>query len=141
MHKHLAFLALLAASSSASANQWFLGEWEINEAQFPGITAMTDQEAAVWIGETIVYNKNIAHLVDEACHNPTYESEYIYNDGLEFDSYTLESLGLTEFPIEMISVSCDTGYRGLGSTLIIKNKNSGFTIWDGAFFLTTKKDM
>ncbi|MGM0855861.1 MAG: hypothetical protein ACQEW0_02125 [Pseudomonadota bacterium] len=140
MHKYIFILTLLVlpASANASEDQWYLGEWKIKEAHFPGITAMTEREAEMWIGENIIYSRNFANFNDEDCLDPVYETTHIYNDGLKFDSYTLASLGLNDFPIEMINVICDAGNRGLGSNLIRKNNNSGFTFWDGAFFFTTK---
>ncbi|WP_346795979.1 hypothetical protein R5M92_10950 [Halomonas sp. Bachu 37] len=80
----------------AAENDWLFGSWKITDVRFPGITAMTEQEADEWIGHTIHYNEDSASRNGQVCTDPTYTMDTISaHDFASMNRVSFEMLALT----------------------------------------------
>lgn len=140
MGAYIVWLMILWFPAIAEANEWYLGNWELTEVKYPNITAMTDEEAAAYIGRTIFYGKDSAQLIDNTCNNPVYKTE-VETDGdfLTGRRFPLESLEIDRPSVEILKVECSSGRYAPGLSVIKKDENTGYISWDGAYFKITKR--
>lgn len=140
MHAYFIWLMVLWFPAVAEANEWYLGAWELTEVKYPHITAMTDEEAADFIGRTIDYGKNSVKLIDRTCSNPAYKTQIetagVFLTGRRFP---LESLEIYRPSVEVLKVECTSGGYAPGLSVIKVNENTGYISWDGAYFKITKR--
>ncbi|WP_155833426.1 hypothetical protein [Halomonas sp. BC04] len=140
MHAYLIWSLLLWLPAAAEANEWYLGSWELIEVKYPHISAMTDEEAATYIGRTIHYGKNSVNLIDHACSNPIYKTEVVTaGDFLTGSRFPLESLEIGGSSVELLKVECGSGGHAPGLSVIKKDAITGYISWDGAYFQITKR--
>lgn len=124
----------------AAANEWYLGDWGLTEVRYPHITAMTDEEAAGYIGRTIHYGKSSVQLIDHTCSNPIYKVETVTaGDFLTSNRFSLESLEIDRASVELLKVECASGGYAPGLSVIKKDDATGYISWDGAYFKITKR--
>ncbi|WP_147273102.1 hypothetical protein [Billgrantia montanilacus] len=141
MHYLIVLLAALSYPAFSGEREWYLGDWRIVEARFPGVTAMTDQEAAAWVGLDIHYSNNSVELKNEICNAPAYESNSVPPvDFMGRNMSTLETLEINTSMVELIEVDCTPSWMGPGFTIIKRDDHSGYIFWDGAYFLIIKKN-
>lgn len=124
----------------AIANEWYLGDWELTEVKFPHISAMTEEEAAAYIGRTIHYGQHSVQLINDSCSNPVYKINIIMaGDFLTSNRFHLESLEIDRPSVELLEVKCASGGYAPGLSIIKKDDNTGYISWDGAYFQITKQ--
>lgn len=135
-------MTVLSFSVLAQEETWYLGEWRLTEVKYPGITAMTDQDAAVWLDNKIVYSHSAVTLLGETCHHPEYEIEYFsageYIGRGSGDAF-INTLDINDPSLEMVNVSCEPQWIGPGFHIIKEDERSGYILWDGAYFLIAKE--
>lgn len=140
MPTYMILLMVLWFSEAAEANEWYLGDWELTEVRYPAVFAMTEAEAAVYIGRTIYYGTNSVQLINHACSNPIYQTEIVTAGDFLFDNrFSLERLGINSPSVELLNVECTSGGYAPGLRVIKKDENTGYISWDGAYFKITKR--
>ncbi|TYT74239.1 hypothetical protein [Desulfobotulus mexicanus] len=137
--KYITILIFLLISSSAQASDWYIGEWKVIDAKFPGICAMSMEEAKVWFGSAATYTKEKVIFRNELCENPVFKIESKTEDKF-FSSYkaTFDELSIEGEVVEILQVSCPSNWVATGSTIIKTNENFAYTLWDGVFFKIDK---
>ncbi|MBA2781205.1 hypothetical protein [Billgrantia kenyensis] len=134
------FLLFSPFFAFAEGEKWFLGNWRITEVNFPGFSALTEQEADEWLDRIIQYNMNSVELSDKACQNPLYMAEFVdSNDYMVGHRFSLETLGIHAGTVEIVSVDCDQSWLGPGLTIIKKNGDAAYIPWDGAYFFISRE--
>jgi len=134
-------LAALSYPAFSGESEWYLGDWRIAEARFPGISAMTAQDAAAWVGHNILYGNRSVELKNETCNAPTYESSSVSPvDFMGRNMSMLETLEINTPMVELVEVDCSSPWIGPGFTIIKRDDRSGYIFWDGAYFLIIKEN-
>jgi uncharacterized membrane protein len=123
-----------------------IGEWEVVAHRIPGISAMTDKEAASWHGRTVRLGKEEASSNTEPCRPPVYHYRMVPGDSLFAAFHTsvgaLQLEGTAPRRLGLTEVFCGSApWSAMGSTLIWIAENRPLTVWDGVFFeLRRSKD-
>lgn len=111
----------------------FFGEWRVKKPiAYCPIYGMDDKTINSYIGKKAIYKLDAARFDNEICNNPQYKKEIVSNEDF-FVGFHIEikNLGISSDTIKVIEIK---GWTNPGSYLIIKNKNSLITVWDGVFF-------
>jgi len=124
-------MALILGFSNKSNS--FYGEWKVQRPiAYCPIFGMDEETIKNFIGKKAIYKFDMAQFDDEICNNPQYKEEVILDKDFfnGFHVY-IKKLGITTDSIKVIEVK---DWTNPGSYLIIKDKNSLITVWDGVFF-------
>ncbi|ABR47642.1 hypothetical protein Amet_1443 [Alkaliphilus metalliredigens QYMF] len=117
----------------------YYGEWMASDTTYyMPISAMSDDEyKSKYFGEIAWFSEHEASFVGESIENPIYREEVINNEDF-FESYRLEltDLGIEESNVKIIGIE---NWTNPGSTLIMKDKDTLITLWDGVFFELKRK--
>lgn len=126
--------ATLLISTSAIADDWHYGTWQVTDVKFPGIHAMTESQAKSWLGTIARYSADEARFGQSHC-SPNYQSERrSAGDFFQDFRFPADALNITILPIQIVEIDCRAGELSAGSSLIRSNENGAYTLWDGAFF-------
>lgn len=133
-------LALLLASTAASAAEpaapeTVHGGYRIVAHHCPHVCALSDAEAAAWIGVAAGFSPIYAYLNEASCSAPTYQ--FATRDATEFSAdfgFPPSALGLGPDPVTTVAVRCDgQDWRAPGGALLLAAGRM-FAYWDGVFF-------
>jgi hypothetical protein len=135
-----AFVAILATCSCAKQEAADKVEhWVIVGHLAPGISAMSDAEAARWHGRSVDLGADLATAGPDSCAHPLYDSRPVHADSV-LESYKIApgSLGPSLPPgatVTILETSChgETWYSP-GAILIKTSPTHAFTPWEGLFF-------
>ncbi len=132
-------IILFLISSSAQASDWYIGDWKVTDAKFPGTSAMDMDEAKVWFGSVATYTKEKVTFRNEICKNPVFKVESLteYQFLLLYRA-TFDELRIDGDVVEILDVGCPSDWIAAGSILIKANTSFGYTLWDGVFFKINK---
>lgn len=141
----LSGMALLGALSCARPSGTSSVEhWVVVGHHAPGISAMTDAEAAQWHGRSIDLGPDLAFVGTDSCDHPMYASRRAPADSvLMAFQIAPGSLGPTLPPgaiVTLTEVTCagETWYSA-GALLIKTSPTHAFTPWEGVFFELEKR--
>ena len=113
------------------------GEWVVVGHRLPGVSAMSDAEAAAWHGRTIRFGARAALSGDETCAQPVYKEKEILADQYLSSQYHVRAstLGLeSSQTVRLTEVYCgDQPWATLGGVLLRVAPDRGFAVWDGVF--------
>lgn len=113
----------------------FLGTWKISSYRLGNITAITEQDAAKFIGKTIFLGENSAELIDDLCESPNYNITEEKTRPYLHEMYRInpEKIGIKEDELSILNLTCEReSYE-----IIMSNKNLLLFI-DGVFFVLEK---
>jgi hypothetical protein len=125
---------LLVASSSD-----LLGVWTVVGHHVPGISAMSDADAAAWHGGTVRLTATVAVSPGNHCAEPTYATRTVARDRLLATEFNLPPGSLTAMAsledITLLEVSCGgVRWAAMGGLLLGIDADHALTPWDGVFF-------
>ncbi len=115
------------------------GEWVVVAHRVPGISAMTDAEAAKRHGMVVRFGREDAASGTDTCRGVDYRHRTVDAQWLagEF-RVTPADLGLdgaARSPFDVTEVFCEgTKWTAMGATLIWVASDRAYTVWDGVFF-------
>jgi hypothetical protein len=122
-----------------------VGTWTIIGSRAPGISAMTEAQAASYTGHVVTYGAEQAIAGADTCRAATYHYRDAAVDSLLNFEYriTSKSLGLPDTAAKRIGVtrvSCGgQDWTSPGGTLLWLGAQRAFTVWDGVFFEMQRK--
>lgn len=130
-----ALLLMSMLSMSACTSNWYVGEWQVTDAKFPGISAMGMEEAGEWFGSTAIYSESGVSFRNEQCDAPHFGFESLTQDDFR-TSYraTFSDLDITGDRVEILHVGCPSAWIAPGATFIQADRGTGYLLWDGVFF-------
>jgi hypothetical protein len=116
-----------------------IGTWAVVGHHVPGISTMTDDEAAAHDGQTVRLATSEALSNGERCAAPTYPARTVGTEDFLATEFNLppESLKPVEkrAALTVVQVDCDdTAWTAFGSLLIAIGPDRALTPWDGVFF-------
>ena len=126
-------------SVGSGSTQLATGTWTVVGHYIPGISAMSDTEAATHHGELVRLTEGEAASSGERCDAPTYSTRTVQADRFIAEEFRLpsESLPALQGTEEMtvIEVSCGGSHWGaMGALLLVISPNRALAPWDGVFF-------
>lgn len=62
--------AVLSTACAAARKPAFFGDWRVTSFASPGVSALTPEQAATWIGLSATYTEDLASFAEAACANP-----------------------------------------------------------------------
>ena len=140
MRARWAALAAMALSLSACEPD-LTGRWEVVDFRRPGISAMGDQEAALWLGQTLEVTDSTATMGDHACTLADVTRETLPVRSVEMGFNVLAGdLGIAKERVDLYELVCIDGDLTAGSQLIRLARDSALTYWDGVFFLMVRRE-
>ena len=112
----------------------FMGAWRVTGHRAPGVSAMSPEEAAAWIGRTAEYSGERARFGTEECATPEYVDGSLTAEqfAAEF-GVTVTALEL-EAPVTTILARCRGDWTVPGNRLIVRGPDAMYAVWDGVFF-------
>lgn len=132
--RHL-LLFISALIMSGCAKHWYVGEWAVSDAKFPGISAMALDEAKEWYGSKAVYSSSLVRFRNEMCSDPVFSVELLTeNDFKERYRASFSELSIEGDLAEVVQVGCPLTWTAPGSTFIKSNRDTAYILWDGVFF-------
>lgn len=132
--RYILILLTLLATTGCS-NEWYIGEWTVNAAKFPGISAIGIDEASEWYGSMAVYSESSVSFQGETCSQPQFVVKEVTED--EFNTLyktTFSALEIDNSSVQILEVSCSTRWIHPGATLIEVSPYVAYIPWDGVFF-------
>lgn len=121
--------------------EWARGTWVVARHLIPGISAMTDAEAASWHGRSLTLTDTMAAGPDATCESPSYRESLVQSDSIRW-SYRLApgALPLRQPASTVLDVFCDgTSWTAFGSALIAIHPDTVLASWDGVFFVLGRR--
>jgi uncharacterized membrane protein len=105
----------------------------------PGVSAMSDAEAAGWHGRIVRLTAHEAISAESHCDAPGYVSRSVATDRFLATEYNLAPGALTRLVRReqnaVLDVSCrGVGWAAMGARLIGIDTNRALAPWDGVFF-------
>lgn len=119
--------------------EWYVGEWEVKDAKFPGISAIGMEQARDWFGSRALYSETAVNFRDEYCNNPVFATESLSE--AEFQTNyraTFLALDIDGDWVDILHVGCPAEWVSPASTLIRSNSDTAYMLWDGAYFKLEK---
>lgn len=114
------------------------GEWTVFGHRIPGVSAMSEAEAAAWHGRAAFYSSALAVFGADTCRSPSYLSQQVRGDSLLTVDYRVAPEAFDLKPgatIRRIEVQCSgSAWTVPGGTLLEMPNGTLFTVWDGVFF-------
>ncbi|MCK5771481.1 hypothetical protein [Algiphilus sp.] len=130
-----ACLMLLVLFVSGCASQWYVGEWEVTGARFPGISAMGVDEAEAWFGARAFYAEERVAFRGTTCGAPAFRVESVDEDAFRsLYRASFAALELEGDAVEVLRVGCPSEWASPAAMLIKVDGGSGYLVWDGVFF-------
>lgn len=131
--------ATSAALSTAPPSSDLTGIWTVIGHHMPGISAMTDADAAAWHGQTVRLTTAEAISPGTHCDQPTYATRTVARDSLLAGEFDLPPGSLTPLAslerLILLEVSCDGApWAAMGGRLIQIDADLALAPWDGVFF-------
>ncbi len=117
--------------------EWAQGTWVVARHLLPGISAMSDAEAASWDDRTLTISDSAVVGTDARCALPSYGESLVQSDSIRW-SYRLApgALPLREPSSTVLEVLCDGApWTEFGGTLIVTHPDTILVPWDGVFFV------
>lgn len=142
MKKRLATLvawAAIVACSCSRTSETKVEHWVIVGHSAPGVSAMSDADAAHWHGRSIDLGPDLAIAGPDSCSHPMYESRSAPGDSVvQAFNVAPGSLGPSMPPgatVTVLETFCngETWYSP-GAILIKTSATHAFTPWEGVFF-------
>ena len=131
--------AMLAITGCANqwytGEQWYKGEWTVTDAKLPGISAIGLDELPQWYGAEALYSDTLVTFRDARCEQPQFAVKEIgpHEFNSEFRA-TFAALDITDSSVQVLEVGCPGRWTEPGATFIQAGPDSGYVLWDGAFF-------
>lgn len=126
------------ASPETASSPSLIGEWVVVNHRIPGISAMTNEEAAQWHGRIVHFGTEEATSRMDTCQQPVYRYRAALADRLLRNEFHVApaDLGLQDtVRLGLTEVFCeDTRWTAMGGLLIWVAENRLYTAWDGVFF-------
>lgn len=123
----------------------FIGQWVVSKIAGTGrIYAMSEAEMQAYIGKNAEYRRTLAVFDKESCKNPIYQRKNLSEADFVADfRIPFKNLGLKETSVTVFNIyeSPKNPWANPGSYLIIKNKKTLITVWDGVFFEMKRKSL
>lgn len=131
---------LFSSCESKAVNQKeYYGEWTAGEKiYFMPISAMgEDDYKQQYLGKVAAFSEKKASFGDESKENPIYSESSITKE-VFIETYRMnpEDMGLAAGETKIIHIE---NWNNPGSTLIVKDKDTLITLWDGVFFELNRK--
>lgn len=128
-----------AASLAASPPSGLIGIWTVIGHHLPGISAMSDADAATWHGQTVRLTAAQAISPGNHCDEPRYGTRAVSRDSFLAEAFHLPPGSLTSLAtlerLTLLDVSCnDAHWTAMGGLLIEIDANRALAPWDGVFF-------
>lgn len=138
-HKRWAALAAVTLSLSACEPP-LEGTWEIVAFRRPGISAMGDQEASLWLGRTLVVTDSTATMGADTCAVADVTRETLPVRSIEMGFNAMPGdLGIAKERVDLFEIVCGQGFLTAGQQIIRLARDSVLTPWDGVFFLMVRR--
>ena len=140
------FIVLLAGGcagskeSASTPTRSPIGDWVVVGHVIPGVSAVSDSEAAAWHGTKIHYEIGEATSGTKSCPNAVYSYHTARADSLLVIGYRVDprALGYTgsaKSRIGLTKVLCSGApWKSMGGFVVWMDENRLYSIWDGAFF-------
>jgi hypothetical protein len=135
-------IAALAAcvGATACADPKLDGTWEVVEFKRPGISAMGDLDAALWLGRTLVVTDSTATMAGERCAVARVTRETLPVRSIEMGFNVMAGdLGIAKERTDLLEIECARGDLGAGKRLIRLAPDTLMTWWDGVFFVLARR--
>jgi hypothetical protein len=113
------------------------GEWTVVAHRIPGVSAMTDADAAAWHGRVITITEDRAVSNQDTCAAIAFGHQTRPAGRFLGESYHIApfTLGIEDSLVDVTWVSCGgTNWAAPGGVLIWTGADRVFTPWDGVFF-------
>jgi hypothetical protein len=110
------------------------GRWRVAGHQAPGISAMSPEESAAWLGKRAAYETARAEFDGETCSEPRYAT-YVTDADLFLTRFELrpEQLGVPGPGVCITEIGCPDEWVAPGS-LLVHSGDALLTPWNGVFF-------
>ena len=135
-------LATLATclALAACGDPGLAGSWEVVDFKRPGISAMGDAEASLWLGRTLEVTDSTAAMAGDLCAvaRITRESLAVRSVEMAFNVMAGD-LGIAKERVDLLEIECARGDLGAGKRLIQLAPDSMMTYWDGVFFVLARR--
>lgn len=131
--------------AKSSSTQNLVGDWIVVSHKTPGVSAVSDSEAATWYGTEVHYGPDQATSGTRTCVQPQYRFHTSRVDsflriGYRIDPKELGYTGSEKSRIGVTQIQCGgTPWRAIGGFLIWIDDDHAYSIWDGAFFEMQRK--
>ncbi|MCH8500629.1 MAG: hypothetical protein LAT77_01825 [Aliidiomarina sp.] len=124
---------------SGCAKNWYIGEWQVTDVEFPAVSAMSSDEAIEWFGSEANYFESHFSFRDNGCESPRFEPETLTESEFYIAYRTsFSQLNIDRKSVGVLQVICLDNSVYPGSTLIKVADDIVYTPWDGAFFRLEK---
>ncbi len=115
-----------------------IGEWVIVDHRIPGISALTDEEAARWHGRSVRLGTKSATSHQAKCRQPRYRHRTALANTLLEDQFRVAPADLelrATARLELTEVWCaGVRWTALGWLLVRLPEGRLYTVWNGTFF-------
>jgi len=115
-----------------------LGDWTVADHHIPGVSAMSDADAAAWHGRTVHYASGFAVFGTDTCPSASYFSSDVRGDSLLAVDYRANPVALDVKPgatVTMFGIRCGgLPWPAPGGVLLRTNSGRMYAVWDGVFF-------
>ncbi|QJR81369.1 hypothetical protein CA267_011565 [Alteromonas pelagimontana] len=117
------------------------GTWIITDAVFPGVSALSKEDAIKWFGQSYQYGSDNVVLDQIECGKASYQKMHMSDDVfLQQYRVPLQKLGIADDEVAAYKVSCDTDVPLPGQLVLMSSEKEAFTVWDGVFFKMEKAE-
>lgn len=128
-----------AAPWAVASSSDLTGIWTVVGHHIPGISAMSDADAAAWHGRTVRLTAAQAISGGNHCDKPTYTPRSVAKDSFLGREFNLLPGSLTPLAslerIALLEVSCGGArWAALGGRLLEIDADHALAPWDGVFF-------
>jgi len=144
----IALVLALAGCGGAKApkQEGHAGHWVIVGHHMPGVSAMSEEQAAAWHGKAIDLSEEVASVAGaDTCMRPQYRDRTVSADSLLTIGFKVApgSVGPLLPPggtVQITEVTCEgeTWYSP-GALLIWTSPTTALTPWEGVFFDLEKR--
>ena len=113
------------------------GDWHVVGFEQPGISALSPEDARVWLGRPAHFSDSLATVGTDRCEHPTYLADTLsagqFLEGLRLSPAALR-LGDT---VRVTHVRC--GGKVWSGSEIYERGAELLALWDGTFFVLHRK--
>lgn len=133
-------LACVEKQQTPPASDKHPGTWVVAGHRAPGVSAMSDAEAATWHGRTVYFRTNEAISGADTCTHPVYRLIEARADSFLAAEYRISptALGLESSPdlrLQVTQVFCgEREWAAMGGRVLWVSQDLGYGFWDGVFF-------
>lgn len=133
-------VVLAIFTTSGCANTWYMDEWTVTDVKLPGISAIGFDQARQWYGAKALYSDALVTFRDARCEQPQFTVRDMQQAEFhrEFRA-TFAALDIESTSVQVLEVGCPDNWTQPGSTFIQASPDSGYVLWDGAFFKLVRK--